>query len=237
MAVYTKESKLSEPIFRDPSLIPVINRFGIHLGVGDMSIREICSRVGVDTDFFLAVVNTYLNHDYFPEKIIGRVHMSMIVDYLEKTDGHYINVQLPNIERHFNLLLRKDSETNNVQTSNLMLLNKFFYEVKDELMCSVRDDMSGLFPWLRKQSTGEAMPLKRMRLDGMTEEKTCCVISGNKDLEDKIRDLISFFIVHLKGNYDENLCVAVVSALFTLEKDIKQNNRIRERILKPLCLE
>ena len=42
MAVYTKDSRLSEPIFEDPSIVAVINRFGIFLGVGDCTISEIC---------------------------------------------------------------------------------------------------------------------------------------------------------------------------------------------------
>ena len=52
MAVYTKDSRLSEPIFEDPSIVAVINRFGIFLGVGDCTISEICVDAGIDTDSF-----------------------------------------------------------------------------------------------------------------------------------------------------------------------------------------
>ena len=47
MAVYTKDSRLSEPIFEDPSIVAVINRFGIFLGVGDCTISEICVDAGM----------------------------------------------------------------------------------------------------------------------------------------------------------------------------------------------
>ena len=52
-------------------------------------------------------------------------------------------------------------------------------------------------------------------------------------MEEKIDDLLSFFVMHLKGEYEPNLCVAVVTAIFALRKDIRQNNRIRSRILLP----
>ncbi len=42
------------------------------------------------------------------------------------------------------------------------------------------------------------------------------------------------FIMHLSGQYDLNLCYGVIVAIITLEKDIRQNNRIRNRILLPI---
>ena len=54
------------------------------------------------------------------------------------------------------------------------------------------------------------------------------------NIEEKLNDLINMFVIHLKGEYDVNLCHAVLVAIMTLQKDIKQNNRIRYRILLPI---
>ena len=51
---------------------------------------------------------------------------------------------------------------------------------------------------------------------------------------DSISDLLSFFVVHLRGDYNENLCNAVVSAIFTLDHDLRQTARIRRQALLPL---
>ena len=53
-------------------------------------------------------------------------------------------------------------------------------------------------------------------------------------IEDKLNDLISMFVVHLRGDYDTNLALAVLFSLVSLKNDITQNNRIRNRILHPL---
>ncbi len=227
MAILTKDSKLSEPIFLDPSIIPVINRFGIFLGVGDITVDEACLRYGIDCNFFLAVLNTYLNPDYFPENILERVHLSMVIEYLTMTDHYYSNVQLPNIERHFNLLLAK------TEGANLQLLNRFFQEVRDEMHASIANDLEIWFPMFKNDLDKAREMIRRAE----TQETLDLPLPyGNTGLEDKIKDLISFFVIHLKGEYDRNLCVAVISAIFVLEKDIRQNNRIRDRILQPLCL-
>ncbi len=65
MAVYTKDSRLSEPIFEDPSIVAVINRFGIFLGVGDCTISEICVDAGLATEFFLSVFKNYSYSGFF----------------------------------------------------------------------------------------------------------------------------------------------------------------------------
>ena len=94
--------RLSEVVEEHPSLIPVINRFGIRLGLGDASVRAICEAHALDTDFLLTVINTFLNEEYFPEKKLQTFHTSQIIDYLTKTNQYYARYQLPNIERHLN---------------------------------------------------------------------------------------------------------------------------------------
>lgn len=222
MTIYNLDSKICDPVFRNPSVISLINRFGIFLGVGDKSIGDVCRSKGIDPVFFLAVVNTYLNDDYFPEKFVGSFSLADVVDYLAKTDNYYLFVQLPNIERHFNLLMSKSGND-----GNLSLLRGFFEEVRNEMKCFISNDENVWFPIFR-------------RFGNASEVSAEDIPSGipfpydNHTLQDKLLDLISFFVVHLKGEYDHNLCVAVVSAIMMLEKDVRQNNRIRDRILRPI---
>lgn len=225
MPLYDKDTKLCDILFVEPSVLTVINKFGIRLGVGDASVSQICEARQIDTTFFLSIVNTFVNEDYFPENVLRSVDLRLIVDYLAKTDQYYEQFQLPNIERHFNSLVVHSREDNN----NLSLLRRFFIQMKGELLANIRRDSEELFPLLLNISqspsplSGEVMS----RIEELLSEE-------GHAIEDKVADLLSFFIIHLQGDYDTNLCRAVVSAIFTLEKDIKQNNRIRRRILRPL---
>ena len=53
-------------------------------------------------------------------------------------------------------------------------------------------------------------------------------------IEALLADLKSIMIKHLTGEYNENLCYAVIFAICSLEKDIKQHDRIRYKILMPM---
>ena len=163
MALINAETKLCDVILHEPSVIPVINRFGIILGVGDKSIRTVCEEKNLDCEFFVTILNTFINEDYFPENRLKSFCATQIVDYLTQTNAYYEQFQIPNIERHFNFLINQsDSENNNLE-------------------------------------------------------------------------LKSLFVIHLKGEYDLNLCHGVIFAIYSLEKDIKQHNRIRNRILRPIA--
>ena len=217
---------LSEVVEEHPSLIPVINRFGIRLGLGDKSVRTICEGQALDTDFFLTVINTFLNEEYFPEKKLQTFHTSQIIDYLTKTNQYYQRYQLPNIERHLRSFISISAPGNHT----LELIGHFFSSFKEELIARIEKDTKEWFPYCMSLSD---------KLDkASTKPRDGLRILSQRHTEDSIEaslaDLRSIMVKHLSGDYDENLCYAVFFSISSLEKDIKQHNRIRYRILTPM---
>ena len=221
MALINNDSKLSEIILHDPSTITVLDRFGIALGVGDSTVADACRDRGIDIKFFTTILNTYINENYFPQEALAQFSAAEIVDYLSKTNDYYDKNVLPNIERHFAFLIGRAPSHNN----NLVLMRQFFDEMKDELMQRITSDREQWFPQVCRnaQAVGGAETLASSGDDALADA-----------IEDKIDDLLNMLIVHLKGEYDHNLGYAVVVAVLSLKKDIKQNNRIRNRILRPI---
>lgn len=217
--------RLSEVVEEHPSLIPVINRFGIRLGLGDASVRAICEAHALDTDFLLTVINTFLNEEYFPEKKLQTFHTSQIIDYLTKTNQYYARYQLPNIERHLNSFISMSAPGN----PTLGLIGRFFASFKAELTTRIQQDEQVWFPYCR--SLSERLEKDSLAIDGLrlTSER-----HTEDSIEELLADLKSIMVKHLSGDYDENLCYAVLFSICSLEKDIKQHNRIRYRILTPM---
>ena len=223
MALINADCKLCDVILNEPSIIPVINRFGIILGVGDKSIRTVCEEKNLDCEFFVTILNTFITEDYFPENRLKSFCATQIVDYLTLTNSYYQQFQIPNIERHFNSLISQSDSDNN----NLELMKQFFEELKKELLSRIERDRTSWFPAIRaaaEQLQGEYYG-EHIRYDHDEPDS----------LEEKLDDLKSLFVIHLRGEYDLNLCHGVIFALYSLEKDIKQHNRIRNRILRPIA--
>ncbi len=195
MILLDASSKLSEIIEENHQLIPVVNRFGIKLGMGDKSIGDICQSANTNTEFFLAILNTFLNEDYFPERKLQQFDIELVVRYLKQTDAYLIHAQLYNLEKHLNAFISM-SDPNNAQ---LKLINKLFLEFKRELIGQVEQGM----------------------------------VKGDAPLA-LLTDLKSLIIKHISGNFNENMCYAVIFSIDSFQKDLEKNNRIREKILQPM---
>ena len=218
MALVTPDTKLCEVIVDEPSVVPVINRFDIVLGVGDRTIKSICKEKGIDTSFFITILNAFIHESFFLENVTGAFNAGDVVDYLRKTNNSYLRNQLPNIERHFAALISR-SDSNN----NLPLLFNFYREVKTEI--ERRNDSDN--QWFDAIISAE-------QSNSEVSVAGNAVQAESDSIEDKLSDLINMFVIHLRGDYDRNLCHAVLFAVISLEKDICQNNRIRNRVLRPL---
>lgn len=218
MALVTPDTKLCEVIVDEPSVVPVINRFDIVLGVGDRTIKSICKEKGIDTSFFITILNAFIHESFFLENLTGAFNAGDVVDYLRKTNNSYLRNQLPNIERHFAALISR-SDSNN----NLPLLFNFYREVKTEIERRIDSDNQ----WFEAIISAE-------QSNSEVSVAGNAVQAESDSIEDKLSDLINMFVIHLRGDYDRNLCHAVLFAVISLEKDIRQNNRIRNRVLRPL---
>lgn len=219
---------MSEVVDEHPSLIPVINRFGIRLGLGDKQIKTICEEHDLDSDFLLIVINTFLNDEYFPKEKLQAFHVSLIVDYLRKTNLYYLHSQLPNIERHLALFISKSRGGN----QSLELIGRFFSEFKGLLTRRIEEDERELFPNSILMCDKIAKEHKEL-IYGPVERES---FDSEDPIEALLADLKSIMVKHLSGDYDDNLCYAVFFSICSLERDMKQHNRIRYRILKPMIM-
>lgn len=218
MALVTPNTKLCEVIVDEPSVVPVINRFDIVLGVGDRTIKSICKEKGIDTSFFITILNAFIHESFFLENVTGAFNAGDVVDYLRKTNNSYLRNQLPNIERHFAALISR-SDSNN----NLPLLFNFYREVKTEIERRIDSDNQWFDAIISAEQSNSEVSVAGNAVQAESDS-----------IEDKLSDLINMFVIHLRGDYDRNLCHAVLFAVISLEKDICQNNRIRNRVLRPL---
>ncbi len=210
MKIISTDTPLSEAILADPSIIPVINRLGISLGMRDASVAEVAAAHNLSAEFLATIINTFACSDYFPATALSNVDLPTIVSYLEQTDRYYLHFQIPNIERHFNALVASGPDN-----SGLTLLRRLFDKTKADLMALIDHDFKVLFPALHDKD----------RTPGAIDT------TASTTVEEMLADLLSMTVKNISGEYDRNLCYATIVAVDGLRADLSKNTRIRRLIL------
>ena len=87
MSIIKKKTVLSEVLAQHHILIPIVNRFGIRLGVGDKTIESICKEQNLNIDFILTILNVYLDENYDLEKNLKQLDLEPIAAYFNENNS------------------------------------------------------------------------------------------------------------------------------------------------------
>ncbi len=129
MPLLDKYSVMADVLAEHNELIPVLNRFGIRLGVGDKTIMELCDAQNLNPDFILTILNVYLDEDYPPEASLSLFDTESVADYFQHTVESYIHELIPNIGKHLNAFIAISGAEN----EELGVLNNLFLKFKEKM--------------------------------------------------------------------------------------------------------
>lgn len=218
---FTRSDKMAYLIQSNYHLLPVIHRFGIRLGFRNKTVEQLCQQYNINTDFFIAIVNTFHNKNYFPEKKLLAFSPLLIIDYLKKTHRYYIEYSLPRIE----MLLHKLIESIGNDNQEIKTIEEFYQRYKAKLLQHIADEEGKVFPYMEKLvNEPDTVEDKHYALSFEEEHE-------HVDLE--IDDLKNLIIKYITPEYDELVCNRLLSEIFRFENDILDHSRIEDAILIP----
>ena len=90
---------MCDVICDEPSLLQMMSRFGIPLGVGDKTVGEVCDEHQVHAPTFLAVANYMKIGAEIAPYYVENVSVPALVAYLDQAHNYFLNFQLPAIRR------------------------------------------------------------------------------------------------------------------------------------------
>lgn len=125
----TKDAVLSDVLSEYDELIPIVNRFGINLGVGDFTLDELCNKHSLNISFILTVLNVYIDDKYLPKGKLSTFNIELIAGYFEQTIKHYMQSLVPNIEKHLNAFITISGS----ESEELKMIQQLFLQFKNEL--------------------------------------------------------------------------------------------------------
>ncbi len=224
-----RDTKMADTILMNYALLPVLNRFDIHLGFGDRTVEEVCNRKNVNIDFFLEIVNSFNDKSYFPEVRLKAFSIRLITDYIKKSHDYYLNCKVPEIEHLIAKLLQKSEHKDEYK-----LIDRFYQGYKTELITHIRKEEEEVIPYIlmldevysKNTVTEEIRKLiKQNSISSYAEE--------HDNVEDKLDDLKNIIIKYLPPLKDYSVSNTLITELFRLERDLDDHARIENQVLIP----
>ncbi len=205
--------KMRDLVSNNSSLILVMGRFGIPLGFGDKSVREVCRAYGVDENTFLEVVNFVFNRKYSYESL----SLPSLIGYLKQAHEYYLEFNLPNIRRK--LIEAIDCSGKNELA---LLILKFYDEYVAEVKKHMEYENEVVFTYVEQLSQGY---LNR-------NFSISTFVGKHAPIEYKLNELKDIIIRYYpeKNNY---LLNAVLLDIILCEQDLSIHCGIEDQLFVP----
>ncbi len=228
---FTTNTKMADVIHRDYRLIPIIGRFGIDFGFGNKTVAEVCDENQLNVWFFLEIVNSYHNPQYFPKEQLQNFTSNLIIQYLSNTHSYYLSVKVPEIEQLIAQMKKFASKEN---AKNIELLDNFFKEYKIEFQKHLNNEDCIVFPYIMSlENAVESSNANQELIDRIKNEPIERYESNHDNLEEKLSDLKNLLIKFLPPVLCKKTCQQLLTELFRLEADLENHTRIEEKVLVP----
>lgn len=201
---------MAEMIASNYDLILMLPRFGITLGFGDKTVREVCREAGVDENLFLTVCNIYSFDDFQPddEEIAG-LEKRQIVEHLQSSHRYYLEERLPHLQHHL------DRVAEGAGNNSGEVLRRYFADYRHEVEEHVRKEEKHL---LRVESG---------------EWRAESGLKSHDNIKDRLNDLTQIIYKYVPGKRLTEEMMELVFDILQLSRDIEKHAQIEELLLAP----
>ena len=214
--MYESGDKMLSLIRDNYNVLQSLGAFGISLGFGDKTVREVCEEQKVDTLTFLAVVNLTIN-DYFSQSDIEKLSVPTLLQYLKASHQYYVDFQLPFLRRELTEALDKDDNVGR-------LIIKIFDEYARFITHHMKFEEQTLFPYVEGLLNGEIK-------DGYNIETFS---KHHGQTNEKLRELKSIIIKYLPSDpMRNNMLTDTLSDIYNLEEWLRLHANVEELIFEP----
>lgn len=213
MNKYLPGDKMRSLIKDNSSLLMVMSRFGISLGFGEKTVKEICENANVDCNTFLTVAN-FISRK---EDDSSKVSLPSLINYLKQAHNYFLNFNLPMIRRR--LLDAIDySGSNDVA----FLILKFYDEYVTEVRRHMEYENKRVFTYVENL------------LQNQLNEHYNILTFANKHnhIETKLKELKDIIIQYYPEK-DNDLLNAVLFDIINCEQDLNSHCQVEDLLFVP----
>ncbi len=225
-----REWPMYRVVLENHQLLPLLPRFNLKMGFGELSVDEVCQKHGVNTDFFLEIANAYLDELYVPGEGLSLFSLGTMVNYIKSTHKYYIDIALPMVEEKIKRLMSHSA----LSKKEISLVTNFFNDYKKDFMAHLSQEEENILPYvldLERQSALEELDpkfLNKLRNYSIREFE-----KEHDRLETSLKHLYELIIKYLPPFEDLQLCHQVLNDLAALMKDLVDHADVEDKVLIP----
>ena len=214
--MYEADDKMISLIRDNYDLLQMLGSFGISLGFGDKTVKEICENNNVDTYTFLAVVNFTIN-GYGDFSADDKLSVPTLLRYLEACHAYFLDFQLPYIRREL-------QESLDERESLAKLILRFYDEYAHEIRRHMKYEQKTLFPYV--ESLIEGHPINNYNVDTFSKHHSAT--------DNKLRELKLLIIKYLPlDGLHNNQLTATLHDIYENEAWLRQHAMVEDDIFVP----
>lgn len=213
---------MSDLICENYALLQVLSRFGVSLGFGDKTVREVCEMDRVDCDTFLIVVNFLTEGNNRMQDHLKGLSIPALMDYLRRAHTYFLDFQLPSIRRK--LIEAIDFSTRN-EVSFLIL--QFFDDYVAEVRKHMEYENQKVFSYVDGLLAGT--PPRGYNIGVFARR--------HDQVNAKLTELKNIIIKYYPAGGDNQLLNATLFDIFCCEEDLASHNRVEDYLFIPAIME
>lgn len=220
--MYEASDKMISLIRDNYNLLQSLGSFGISLGFGDKTVKQVCDDQNVDTNTFLSVVNFTIN-GYREMDDVSRLSVPTLLQYLKASHDYFIGFQLPFIRKEL-----VDALDENDNLARLIL--KLYDEHSRSVTQHMKYEEKTVFPYVESLIAGK--PMANYAIDMYSKHH------GQESM--KLRELKSIIIKYFPGDsLRNNQLSATLYDIYNNEEWLALHAEVEDKIFIPAikCLE
>lgn len=210
---YEPSHKMRELVSDNSMLLMAMSRFGISLGFGDMTVKEICRQQDVDVATFLAVANYISGKDYDTSEI----SVSSLMSYLKRAHSYFLDFIIPSIRRK---LIEAIDCSGNDEVAFLIL--RFYDEYVTEVRRHMQYENDEVFSYVEN--------LLQHKVDGQYSIATFA--NKHNHIAPKLHELKEIIIAYYPQQ-ENDLLNSLLFDIINCEQDLTSHCQVEDDIFVP----
>lgn len=199
----------------DYTILPLLSRFSIPLGLGNETLNDVCRRNDIDVKALLLVLN-YIRTGIIDSSYISVVSPFEVVKFLKNSHDYFINYKFGHIRK--NLIAALDLETNPTNNLILKLFDSFVKKVEDHF----RYEENTVFPYVENL------------VDGKKSAYTIEIFERHhEEVVDALAELKNIILRYYRTTAP-NLMYDVLADIYNCEEDLASHSDIENNLLIPM---